>query len=81
MIALSEDGDAKVYLYEFSTRPVISTKPDFIIADHLDDVFFTFGMSNLEMYDGMPCDMGLDGDRKRIEDATMQAWANFAKSG
>ena len=70
-----------MYLYEFTIRPVISKKPDYIIADHGDDIFYSFGMSNLEAFDGVPFDIDPDTDRDTAENMMMQYWASFAKTG
>ena len=77
----SGTGDANVYLYEFSTRPAISTRPDYIVADHGDDLFFIFGFSSQETLMGMPYQYAADESIVQGENMMMQYFSSFAKTG
>ncbi|XP_068941904.1 cocaine esterase-like isoform X2 [Petaurus breviceps papuanus] len=63
-----------VYFYEFQHRPSIfnGVKPDFVKADHGDDVPFVFGVPFL----GEATE-----EEKLLSHRMMSYWANFARNG
>ncbi|XP_036399567.1 carboxylesterase 3 [Megalops cyprinoides] len=74
------DADVPVYLYEYQHRPLVhQNKPDFVKADHADEVGFVFGAC---FWDGH---IKVTGPISKEEDElckTMMAyWANFARTG
>jgi carboxylesterase type B len=70
-----------VYLYEFTGRPYFSPKPEYISADHGDDIPFAFGWSRFSEAYSLKI---LQEDAKtafRIEEVFMQYLISFAKTG
>nr|XP_060632042.1 cocaine esterase-like [Anolis sagrei ordinatus] len=75
------DSGVPVYFYEFQHRPSIfrDTKPDFVKADHGDEVSFVLGAPFLSSNDS-PFG-GYTEEEKRLSKTMMRYWANFARSG
>ncbi|XP_076988596.1 carboxylesterase 5A [Tamandua tetradactyla] len=75
------DAGAPVYFYEFQHRPQCfkDTKPDFVKADHGDEVRFVFGGAFLKgdivMFEGATEEETL------LSRKMMKYWANFARTG
>nr|XP_034974962.1 fatty acyl-CoA hydrolase precursor, medium chain-like isoform X1 [Zootoca vivipara] len=76
------DSGAPVYLYEFQCRPsaLKHTKPDFVKADHGDEIGFVFGVpflsSELAALMGKATEAEIELSRK-----IMKYWSNFARNG
>uniref|UniRef100_A0A670IN32 Carboxylic ester hydrolase n=1 Tax=Podarcis muralis TaxID=64176 RepID=A0A670IN32_PODMU len=72
---------APTYFFEYQHRPSLyhDTKPDYVKADHADEVGFVFGGPFLTG------DIRLHGDateeEKVLSRTMMKYWANFARSG
>ena len=58
-----------------------SWKPDYIIADHGDDVYFVFGMSSMETFMDRPVQYKFDEDSVKVENMVTQYFSSFAKTG
>ncbi|XP_069848426.1 carboxylesterase 5A [Dipodomys merriami] len=75
------DSGAPVYFYEFQHRPQCfeDSRPDFVKADHTDEIRFVFGGAFLKgdivMFDGAT------KEEKLLSRKMMSYWANFARSG
>ncbi|XP_071973116.1 fatty acyl-CoA hydrolase precursor, medium chain-like [Engystomops pustulosus] len=75
------DSGNPTYFYEFQHRPLIfkESKPDFVKADHGDELFFVIGGPFLKS------DVLFKGDSNEEEEilskTIMKYWANFARSG
>nr|XP_033798037.1 fatty acyl-CoA hydrolase precursor, medium chain-like [Geotrypetes seraphini] len=75
------DAGFPVYLYEFQHRPSImaQTRPDFVKADHTDEIGFVFGGPFLDS------DVSVLGnatdEEKTLSRKMMKYWANFARRG
>ncbi|XP_072841139.2 fatty acyl-CoA hydrolase precursor, medium chain isoform X1 [Pogona vitticeps] len=69
------DAGCPVYFYEFQHPPstLAGLRPDFVKADHGDDVGFVFGKPFL-------ADEGTE-EEKRLSKTVMKYWANFARNG
>ena len=68
-------------MYEFKTRPPVSKRPAYIIADHGDDILFALGMFLMDEFEGKPVEFPTNDDTEKVQSITMQYWANFAKTG
>ena len=78
---ISEYGDQRVYLYDYQGRPFYSNKPDFISADHGDDVYSVFGISRFSDVYGFEIPADKLEEATRLEDTVMQYFISFAKTG
>uniref|UniRef100_A0A8C0GPY5 Carboxylesterase type B domain-containing protein n=1 Tax=Chelonoidis abingdonii TaxID=106734 RepID=A0A8C0GPY5_CHEAB len=69
------DSGAPLYFYEFQHRPSTfkETKPDFVKADHGDEVGFVFGGPFLRA--------DATEEEKHLSRTIMKYWANFARNG
>nr|XP_060643796.1 fatty acyl-CoA hydrolase precursor, medium chain-like isoform X2 [Anolis sagrei ordinatus] len=69
------DAGHPTYLYEFQHSPSwqVGLRPDFVQADHGDELFFVFGKPFL-------ADEGTDEERN-LSKTMMKYWANFARKG
>uniref|UniRef100_A0A8C3FC19 Carboxylesterase type B domain-containing protein n=1 Tax=Chrysemys picta bellii TaxID=8478 RepID=A0A8C3FC19_CHRPI len=69
------DSGAPLYFYEFQHRPSTfkDTKPDFVKADHGDEVGFVFGGPFLRS--------DATEEEKHLSRTIMKYWANFARNG
>ena len=74
-------GEANVYLYEFSARPAISKKPDYIIADHGDDLFFSFGVSSLNSFLDAKVTQDPTEEMTNVENMMVQYISSFVYTG
>ncbi|XP_078527498.1 fatty acyl-CoA hydrolase precursor, medium chain-like [Lissotriton helveticus] len=78
---LHRESGHPIYMYEFQHRPSIykDTRPNFVKADHGDEVGFVFGGPFLNN------DVRLIGDvtaeEEQLSRTVMKYWANFARSG
>ncbi|KAH0619403.1 hypothetical protein JD844_000015 [Phrynosoma platyrhinos] len=75
------DSGAPVYLYEFQHRPSTfkDIKPDYVKADHGDELGFVFGVSF--MRDSL---IGLGNateEERQLSRTVMRYWGNFARNG
>uniref|UniRef100_F7B7G3 Carboxylesterase 2-like protein 1 n=1 Tax=Monodelphis domestica TaxID=13616 RepID=F7B7G3_MONDO len=73
-VAKYQHSDSPVYFYEFQHRPSLfkDSKPDFVKADHGDELLFTFGWSLLG---------DTTEEEKVLSHKMMSYWANFARHG
>ncbi|XP_036897585.1 carboxylesterase 5A [Sturnira hondurensis] len=75
------DAGAPVYFYEFRHPPhcLKDRKPDFVRADHTDEIRFVFGGAFLKgdvvMFEGAT------EEEKSLSRKMMRYWANFARTG
>ncbi|XP_030060310.1 fatty acyl-CoA hydrolase precursor, medium chain [Microcaecilia unicolor] len=75
------DSGLPVYLYEFQHRPSTygDSRPDFVKADHMDEIGFVFGSPFL------PTDVSVlsvaTDEEKTLSKTLMKYWANFARTG
>ncbi|KAM8776523.1 carboxylesterase 5A [Rhynchonycteris naso] len=75
------DAGAPVYFYEFRHRAKCfeNTRPDFVKADHTDEIRFVFGGAFLKgdvvMFEGATV------EEKSLSRKMMRYWANFARTG
>ncbi|XP_030060919.1 fatty acyl-CoA hydrolase precursor, medium chain [Microcaecilia unicolor] len=75
------DSGLPVYLYEFQHRPskYSDSKPDFVKADHSDEIGFVLGApflaSNVSLLSGAT------DEEKSLSRTMMKYWANFARTG
>uniref|UniRef100_A0A8C5PGL7 Carboxylic ester hydrolase n=1 Tax=Leptobrachium leishanense TaxID=445787 RepID=A0A8C5PGL7_9ANUR len=72
------DAGFPVYFYEFQHRPSVfkDTKPDFVKADHGDQLLFVTGGPFQNMFLGNFTD-----EEKELSKTVMKYWANFARNG
>ncbi|XP_040266493.1 carboxylesterase 5A-like [Bufo bufo] len=75
------DSGFPVYFYEFQHRPSLfkNVKPDYVKADHADELFFVVGGPFLHkgsMFVGPDTE-----EEKTLSKAVMNYWANFARNG
>ncbi|XP_068116877.1 fatty acyl-CoA hydrolase precursor, medium chain-like [Hyperolius riggenbachi] len=75
------DSTYPVYMYEFQHRPshFKEFKPDFVKADHADEVFFVTGGPFLQdsvLFSGPHTE-----EEKSLSKTVMKYWANFARNG
>ncbi|XP_069822443.1 fatty acyl-CoA hydrolase precursor, medium chain-like [Dendropsophus ebraccatus] len=75
------DSGFPVYFYEFQHRPSLfkDIKPDYVKADHGDEIFFVVGGPFLDegiMFAGPDTE-----EEKTLSKAVMKYWANFAQNG
>ncbi|XP_070808807.1 fatty acyl-CoA hydrolase precursor, medium chain-like isoform X1 [Pituophis catenifer annectens] len=75
------DSAAPVYFYEFQHRPTAfkDTKPDFVKADHGDEVGFVFGGPFLRS-NSVKLSEATE-DEKQLSRTIMKYWSNFAHNG
>ncbi|CAM5151004.1 unnamed protein product [Eretmochelys imbricata] len=75
------DSGAPLYFYEFQHGPSIfkDTRPDFVKADHSDELFFVFGMPFLGDDTGITAEA--TEEEKHLSRTIMKYWANFARNG
>ncbi|XP_030060319.1 fatty acyl-CoA hydrolase precursor, medium chain [Microcaecilia unicolor] len=75
------DSGLPVYLYEFKHRPSTygDSKPDFVTADHMDEIGFVLGGPFL------PTEVSLlsvaTDEEKSLSRKMMKYWTNFARTG
>ncbi|XP_066206348.1 carboxylesterase 5A isoform X2 [Saccopteryx leptura] len=75
------DAGAPVYFYEFQHRAHCfqDSRPDFVKADHTDEIRFVFGGAFLKgdvvMFEGATM------EEKSLSRKMMKYWANFARTG
>ncbi|XP_075694385.1 fatty acyl-CoA hydrolase precursor, medium chain-like [Rhinoderma darwinii] len=75
------DSGHPTYFYEFQHRPSFfkDTKPDFVKADHGDELFFVLGgpfMKGDVLFSGASTE-----EEKALSKTIMKYWANFARTG
>ncbi|KAM4636009.1 fatty acyl-CoA hydrolase precursor, medium chain-like [Discoglossus pictus] len=75
------DSGLPVFFYEFSQRPSIyhNSKPDFVKADHADELYFVLGgpfSKSGVIFKGNATD-----EEKALSRTMMKYWANFARNG
>ncbi|KAM4614477.1 fatty acyl-CoA hydrolase precursor, medium chain-like [Discoglossus pictus] len=75
------DSGLPVYFYEFQHRPSFfhDLKPDYVKADHGDELFFVFGapfVAEANIYTSQTTD-----EEKTLSRTFMKYWANFARNG
>ncbi|XP_066438937.1 fatty acyl-CoA hydrolase precursor, medium chain-like [Eleutherodactylus coqui] len=75
------DSGHPTYLYEFQHRPSVfaDNKPDFVKADHGDEIFFVIGGPFLKgdvLFTG-----ACKEEEKTLSKEVMNYWANFARTG
>ncbi|CAH1274063.1 BCHE [Branchiostoma lanceolatum] len=63
-----------VYMYEFGHRPSNSRYPDWVVATHIEEVQFVFGLATVPAY-------GYSSEDAEVSRKMMRHWANFAKTG
>ncbi|XP_073461779.1 uncharacterized protein [Aquarana catesbeiana] len=75
------DSGYPVYFYEFRRRPSLfkDTKPDFVKADHGDEIYFVIGGPFLS--DDILFSSQSEEDEKVLSKNVMKYWANFARTG
>ncbi|XP_068116879.1 fatty acyl-CoA hydrolase precursor, medium chain-like [Hyperolius riggenbachi] len=75
------DSGFPVYFYEFQHRPSLfkGQRPDFVKADHGDELFFVTGGPFLR--DGVLFSGLYTEEEKLLSKTVMKYWANFARSG
>ncbi|XP_058010809.1 fatty acyl-CoA hydrolase precursor, medium chain-like isoform X2 [Ahaetulla prasina] len=75
------DSAAPVYFYEFQHRPTAfkDTKPDFVKADHGDELGFVFGGPFLRS-NSIKLSEATE-DEKQLSRTIMKYWSNFARNG
>ncbi|XP_040185273.1 carboxylesterase 5A-like isoform X1 [Rana temporaria] len=75
------DSGYPVYFYEFHRRPSLfkDIKPDYVKADHADEVFFVIGGPFLDDY--ILFSGETEEDEKILSKNMMKYWANFARTG
>ncbi|XP_068120956.1 cocaine esterase-like isoform X2 [Hyperolius riggenbachi] len=76
------DSGNPVYFYEFQRRPVFfkDLKPDFVKADHGDELFFMVGGPFLNEA-GLLFTGESNEEEAVLSKAVMKYWANFARTG
>lgn len=79
--AYHREAGVPVYFYEFQHRPSVfkDIKPDYVKADHADELFFVVGGPFLDkgtMFAGPDTE-----EEKTLSKAVMKYWANFARNG
>ncbi|KAM3828779.1 fatty acyl-CoA hydrolase precursor, medium chain-like [Vipera latastei] len=75
------DSGAPVYFYEFQHRPTAfkDTKPDFVKADHGDEVGFVFGGPFQRGHSALLSKV--TEEEKQLSRTIMKYWSNFARNG
>ncbi|XP_068116474.1 pyrethroid hydrolase Ces2e-like isoform X3 [Hyperolius riggenbachi] len=75
------DSGNPVYFYEFRRRPLLfkDLKPDFVKADHGDELFFVIGGPFLN--EGILFSGESNEEEEVLSKAVMKYWANFARTG
>ncbi|KAM9302212.1 fatty acyl-CoA hydrolase precursor, medium chain-like [Gastrophryne carolinensis] len=75
------DSGHPVYIYEFQHRPSIfnDIKPEYVKADHLDELCYVFGGPFLR--DGVLFAGEATDEEKTLAKTVMKYWANFARNG
>ncbi|XP_063802152.1 pyrethroid hydrolase Ces2e-like [Pseudophryne corroboree] len=75
------DAGNPVYFYEFQRRPSLfkDSKPDFVKADHGDELIFVIGGPFLP--DGLLFTGAAEEEEKVLSKTMMKYWANFARTG
>ncbi|XP_063169051.1 cocaine esterase isoform X1 [Candoia aspera] len=74
-------SSAPVYFYEFQHRPTAfkDTKPDFVKADHTDELGFVFGGPFLRNNSVILSEA--TENEKQLSRTIMKYWSNFARNG
>ncbi|XP_043382213.1 fatty acyl-CoA hydrolase precursor, medium chain isoform X1 [Chelonia mydas] len=76
------DSGSPLYFYEFQHRPSsASFKPDFVKADHGDEVSFVFGGAFLTDETALCAFRDATEEEKHLSRTIMKYWANFARNG
>lgn len=70
-----------MFLYEFNGRPYYSKRPEFIRADHADDLAAAFGFSEIGDVFGLNIPEDKLEEARQTEAAFMPYLASFAKTG
>ncbi|KAG5839276.1 hypothetical protein ANANG_G00203320 [Anguilla anguilla] len=76
-----EDAGSPVFFYEFQQRPSMygHSRPDYVKADHFDEVGFVFGApfwsEEIVMLDNTTW------EERQLSKIMMKYWSNFAKTG
>ncbi|XP_075694386.1 fatty acyl-CoA hydrolase precursor, medium chain-like [Rhinoderma darwinii] len=75
------ESGVPVYFYEFQHRPSIfkDLKPDYVKADHADEMFSVVGAPFLDT--GVMFAGPYTEEEKTLSKAVMKYWANFARNG
>nr|XP_033798110.1 fatty acyl-CoA hydrolase precursor, medium chain-like isoform X2 [Geotrypetes seraphini] len=75
------DSGLPVYLYEFQHRPSTygDSKPDYVKADHTDEIGFVFGTPFLDTAASLLSNATYE--EKSLSRKMMNCWANFARTG
>ncbi|XP_068116960.1 fatty acyl-CoA hydrolase precursor, medium chain-like [Hyperolius riggenbachi] len=75
------DSRLPVYFYEYQHRPSMfdGVKPDFVKADHVDEILYVFGGPFLR--DGVLFSGDATDEEKVLSRTIMGYWANFARKG
>ena len=73
-------GSGSTFVYAFEHRPTLSRYPDYIQADHGQEIMFVFGEPFLgrlpEKYNVLFSD-----DERRMSREIISMWCNFAATG
>nr|XP_056718218.1 fatty acyl-CoA hydrolase precursor, medium chain-like [Euleptes europaea] len=83
MARIYRDFGAPVYFYEFQHQPIQhrGTRPDFVKADHGDEIAFVFGLPFLKGTSPIPSSGDEAEGEKQLSKTIMKYWANFARTG
>ncbi|XP_073469296.1 fatty acyl-CoA hydrolase precursor, medium chain-like isoform X3 [Aquarana catesbeiana] len=75
------DSGLPVYFYEYQHRPSLfdGVRPDFVKADHVDEIVYVFGGPFLR--DGVLFAGHATDEEKALSRTIMRYWANFARNG
>ncbi|XP_073469289.1 fatty acyl-CoA hydrolase precursor, medium chain-like isoform X1 [Aquarana catesbeiana] len=75
------DSGLPVFFYEYQHRPSLfdGIKPDFVKADHADELIYVFGGPFLR--DGVVFAGNSTDEEKALSRTIMRYWANFARNG
>jgi len=77
-----KDHVKSTYLYNYAYKRSMSSLPSYMIADHGDDVFTTFGYSEFISLNPAIGDKTLvNDDDSKFSRTIMDYWVNFAKTG
>ena len=68
---------ASTYVYEFAHRPSFSKKPEWVEADHSEDLPYVFGAP----FTGAMKDTSFAETDYLVSSVAMKYWATFARHG
>ena len=74
---LLDELGGKTYLYQFNHRISFSTKPDWVAADHADDVAFSFGFPFVDL----PSAKKFNTEDRKTSKLFMMAINKFIRNG